>query len=323
MNAKSSFYKDFIRLEGFGDTATYDVKLYAVGRNLKRSTPVILQVKPLPPPIWGVFKSLDIQEDFGGLTLSFENIDSANITINVEALDSIGNWKLADVLYTSQKAGTFSVRGLKPVPQPFRIFVKDRWGNQSEVLATELTPLYEEQIDKGNFRELNMPGDPAWFGSTRVSYLWNNTWSGSGSGSGSWFRTDNGSGIPNHINFDMGVTAKLSRYIFWQRGTVSEHNLLYTAGSPREWEVWGSNNPDPQGSYDGWVKLMDCRIDKPSGLPIGNNAEEDIRVAAAGHEFRFPVDAPPVRYIRIRVNRTFQVTDYFWMSELSFFGQIQ
>src|SRR3546814_11228502 len=104
--------------------------------------------------------------------------------------------------------------------------------------------------------------------------------------------------MPQHFTFDLGVKAKLGRYQLWQRGVVSQKSLLYAGGSPRIWEVWGSNDPDPMGGEGGWVKLLECEMIKPSGRPLGNNTLEDEEVALAGHEFTFPLDAPPVRYLR-------------------------
>ena len=70
-------------------------------------------------------------------------------------------------------------------------------------------------------------------------------------------------------------------------------------------------------------QLQTCEVVKVSGLPIGINSNEDIDRAQAGHEFLIPADAPAVRYIRIKMLQTFGNADYFWMAELTFFGEIQ
>src|SRR5690606_17186947 len=114
---------------------------------------------------------------------------------------------------------------------------------------------------------------------------------------------------------------KLSRIKVYQRGTINELNLLYTAGSPREFEIWGSNNPSADGSYDSWTLLYSDEVKKPSGLPLQNNTAEDIEAAQKGHEFRIPIEAPAVRYFRFRAMSTYGVTNYFWLSEIDFFGQ--
>jgi len=319
---KSSYYNNFLNIEGFGEAKEYEVKLYSVGRNLKRSEPVIIKVNPLDPPVANIFESLTVVEDFGGMSIGFQNNDEAEVSLVVEKKDSIGDWVSVQTFYTKQKEGILTVRGLEAKRQSFRIYLNDRWDNRSELLETELLPLYEEELDKTNFKSYPLVNDPLPFGANRVHFLWNNNLTGSASGSGGWYRTANGTEMPTQIAIDLGVTAKLSRFKFWQRGTISETNLLYTAGTPRLFEIWGSNNPSPDGSYDSWVKLMDVELVKPSGQPIPTNSPLDLEVAAAGHEFTFPLDAPPMRYIRIRVLRTFGVTDYFWMSEVAFFGQL-
>lgn len=318
---KSSYYNNSLNIAGFGDSKEYEVKLYSVGRNLKRSEPVIIKVTPLDPPIWNIYESLEVVEDFGGLSIDFKNQTEADVSVVVERLDSTNNWITAETFYTNLKEGKLAVRGLEAKKQPFRIFVNDRWGNQSEVLNVELIPLYEEELNYANFKEHKMPNDPAPFGANRVHFLWNDNLTGSASGSGGWYRTANGSGVPNQITIDMGVTAKLSRIKLWQRGSISETNLLYSAGSPRDFEIWGSNNPNPDGTYDSWTKMMDCELVKPSGQAPGTNSEADLEAAVNGHEFILPLSAPAVRYIRIRVVKTYGVTNYFWMSEINFYGQ--
>src|SRR5690606_21596082 len=136
-----------------------------------------------------------------------------------------------------------------------------------------------------------------------IASLWSGVLQGNQS-AGAWYRTADGSGIPHHFQFDLGVTTVLDEYRIWQRGTVNENNLLYANGNLRRWEIWGSTDPAEDGSFDGWVKLMDCEIIKPSGAPVGQNMPEDIAAAQAGHQFTLPEDSPYVRYIRINVLET-------------------
>lgn len=317
----SSFYQNTLMIEGFGQAKEYEVSLYSVGRNLKKSEPITIKVNPLEPPVNKIFQSLEILEDFGGMSISFVNETEAEVSIAVDMLNPEGEWNTIETFYTKQQSGTLAVRGLEAVASTFRIYVNDRWGNKSDVLETQLTPIFEQEMDYSKFIAMSLANDPEPFGANRIPFLWNNNLSGTASGSGGWYRTANGTPMPTQITIDMGVTAKLSRFKFWQRGSVAEHNLLYSGGSPKEMEIWGSNAPNPDGTYDSWVKLMDIELVKPSGLPMGNNSPEDIEVAERGHEYTFPIEAPAVKYLRIRVKKTFGVTDYFWMSEMDIFGQ--
>ena len=321
MVATASYFSRELLIEGLADTTEYEVKLYTIGRNLKRSEPVSVKIAPLAPPIWQVFSSLELIEDFGGLSIDFSNIHEDQITLNVFVEDEFGEWEPVDVFYTGRREGRVSVRGLEPNTTKFGIYVKDRWGNQSDMLVAELTPLYEEMLDKSKFQRYDLPTDASQWNQSVISNLWSDDIAGYGAGTTGWFRTTNGSGIPHHFTFDMGTTAKLGRFVAWQRGVISQKSLLYSGGSPRTFEVWGSNSPDPLGSFDGWEKLMDCEIVKPSGRGVGDNTLEDEEIALAGHEFTFPIDIPAVRYIRIRITKTWGGVDYMWLSELTFFGQ--
>src|SRR3546814_7876957 len=88
----------------------------------------------------------------------------------------------------------------------------------------------------------------------------------------------------------------------------------------KRWEIWGSTTPDPEGSYDGWVKLLECEAVKPSGLPVGENSEEDIAHAQEGEYFTFPSDAPQVRYLRIKVLETWAGTAHSFTSQVNLSG---
>ena len=66
---------------------------------------------------------------------------------------------------------------------------------------------------------------------------------------------------------------------------------------------------------------------KPSGLPIGQNSNEDIDVANAGQEYEFPENAPAVRYIAWKAIDCWGAiegqTGFFHLFELSIWGQVQ
>ena len=311
-----TFYDNTLTLDGFGDTLEHEVRLYSVSRGDVKSAPVTVKVKPLTPPVLKAFKSLNMQADFGGVTVNFENKDSGNIVISLLTKDSTGEIITADIFYTSLKSGQFSVRGFEAKKRWFGLCIRDRWDNRSDTLTEELTPLYEEKLDKKKFKTLSLPTDAP--GTLPITNLWDDV-----TAFPQFFRTVTGSGIPHWFSFDLGVTAKLSRYVMIQRGAFDENNLLYSAGDPRHWEVWGSNQPSPDGSWEGWTKLADCESIKPSGSGIGQNTNDDIAKAQAGQEFGFPLDAQPVRYLRIKMLQTWGNSDYMWMSELTFYGQPQ
>lgn len=315
--AKASYYTNSLLLEGFGASGDYEVKLYAVDRGENESQPVTVTVSPLTSPVQLVFESLEMSKDFGGVNVGFKNDADAKIAIIVVTKDSIGDFVVADTYYTKSVEGSFSVRGFPDVEREFGAIVRDRWNNFSDTVYKKVTPLFEEQLDKEKFGIVELPTDqPAAWGRTM-----DRVWDGIVDGNQSIFHTAQGSGIPQWFTFDLGVTAKLSRFTLWQRMNTS---LLYQHGNPREYELWGSTDPNPDGSWDeSWIKLVSCESTKPSGLPSGQYSQEDWDYAARGEEYNFPLDAPPVRYVRFRLLRNWSDTDFVNFSEITFWGEVQ
>jgi len=61
---------------------------------------------------------------------------------------------------------------------------------------------------------------------------------------------------------------------------------------------------------------------KPSGGAIGSNSAEDVAQAASGEEFEFPIEAPPVRYIRFVNLESWSTGKFMHIMEINFWGQI-
>lgn len=322
--AKATVYDNALILDGFGDTSEYTAQVYAVDRGENRSEPVTVTFRPLQPPVRAVKDSLEVKEDFGGIQLNFHNATEANVVIYVLTPDSSGDWTEAEAYYTSRREGSFSVRGYAAEPRKFALFVRDQWNNYSDTLVVEKTPLFEKMLDKSLFREYRLPGDA----SAGWGWVMPRLWDGS-IDEPNGFHTepqdtkDKPSGFPHHYSFDLGVTAKLSRFKFYQRGIISSTSFLYAHGNPRKFEIWGSTNPNPDGSFDGWIKLKDCESIKPSGLSIGQVSNEDRAYAAAGEEYVFALDAPAVRYIRVNVLSNWGGDSYSHIMEMTFWGAEQ
>ena len=184
------------------------------------------------------------------------------------------------------------------------------------VMLTDPVPV---ELDKSQFAEFVLPTDAPLYNASAnpVSNLWDGNMD-------TWYRSANKSGEPHWYSFDLGDTIQLTSYTAWQRGAYkeSEYWLLYDNADPKEWEVWGSTDPAADGSFDGWTLLQTCQSVKPSGLPGGENSEEDMEAARAGEHFEFPAHTPPVRYIRIKVLSTWDPSsaDHSFFGELSFWG---
>jgi len=321
--SKSSYYNNSVDLSGFGEAKEYEVTLYSVGRNLKKSEPLTVKVNPLQATYESIFKSLIVQADFGGLRITTDNGDGSPIVIIVERVNANGEWENVDNIYTQEVSGTYFIRGLDPEPMKFRIYTKDRWNNYSDYFNTDLTPYYEEELDYAKFKHHRLPNDPADFAPNFVYFLWNDNVSSNPSGAGGWYRTANGTGIPNHITIDMGQTAKLSRMKLHQRGYISNTALLYSSGDIKRFELWASNEPATDGSWGSWTRIDEFEITKPSGMPMGTNTSADIQAAIGGREFAMPLDISSYRYVRVKILETWGIVDYFWIGELDFFGMIE
>ncbi len=314
---KASSYIDNLLIEGFADTDTKEVVLRTVSRSEVESEPVTVQVTPLKPPYLEVFETLNLMADFGGVSVSFENPTEADLAIYIIHTGEDGDWILDETSYTKRKGGYFSARGFKPEELKFGTFVKDRWGNYTDTLTRDLTPFFEKQLDNKKFRDGHLPTDvpDAW------GWYLPNIWDGVVTEPG--FHTDlppAGTPWPQYFTIDLGVEAVLSRFKLWQR-LGYPYNYIWNDRNIRKFEIWGSLEPNPNGSFDdSWTFISECEMIKPSGLPMGENSNEDIEVAVNGSEFVMPPGVPLSRYIRIKVTETWTRGENFFMLEVAFWG---
>jgi hypothetical protein len=263
-----------------------------------------------------VYRSLSVRADFGGVLVSFKNKTSAEVAVVALTTDSAGVFDQADAYYTKADSGAYSLRGYKAEKRKFGFFIKDRWGNTSDTLIGEYTPLYEELIDKTKFKEVGLPSDIGYGWGLSMPYLWNGVFSGYDM----WHSADKLDGMPMWFTFDMGTTAQLSRIGLWQRN--QDGAWIYAQNNLREFEVYGSVNPNPNGSWDNsWSLLVHHTVIKPSGLPVGQTNSTDLAAAETGELMNIPLSAPKVRFIRVKILRTWSDGGYAAnIAEMSFWG---
>ena len=314
---KASSYINNLTIEGFADELDYTVNLYSINRSEKGSEPVAVTVRPLSPNFREVFKNIQLVGDWGGATLYFENPNEADLAFNIIYEDSLGFWTMGETFYSKRMTGQFSLRGLPPKETRFGVYIRDRWGNTSDTLVRDLTPRFEKELNKTNFREMFLPGDTRNLTVFLLQYLWHPSL-------GYEFITDNTGQWPPSFTFDTGCPqgALLSRIRLWQRIADDYISVAYNDRTARLFEVWGSMDPNPDGSWDSWTLLLDGEIIKPSGLPIGTNSVEDMEAWRNGHDVDFPLDIPYVRYIRMICKETWgKTTTNFVTSGLTLYGQ--
>ncbi|BDD10530.1 hypothetical protein FUAX_29620 [Fulvitalea axinellae] len=308
---RASYYDNSLVVSGFGDTKDREVELYAVDRSGNVSVVAKTTIAPLTPPVELAFNSLRVVPDFGGVHAFWENESMADLGVTLMELDSLQKWQDVETMYSSQAEADFAVRGYNTDERHFAVIVSDRWGNLSDTLKVKLKPLFEEELDKSKFKKLKLPSDAGDAWGWRMERLWDNN-------KGSGFHTAQGNPRPHWFTFDMGVEAQLSRYKIFQRAG----GYMFDHGNPRVWEVWGATDPDPEGGWDGWTKLVECESIKPSGLPIDQNSDEDRALIKRGEEFIFPIDAPPVRYIRFKIYDSWSGGSFFHAMEVYFWGKV-
>jgi hypothetical protein len=311
--SRTSLYKDTLKIEGFGDTQSREVKVIAVDRSRNESTPVPATVEPLEPPVITIGKTLYMEADFGGINAVWENNNSAEISVVIlQESESLMEYIPVETFYSSRVDGKGSVRGMDTVLYKLGVYVQDRWGNRSEVKYFELTPIFETLFDRLKFRDASLPGDGPHFGSPWVlARLWDGIWNADTGYSSMGGQKE----FPQSITIDMGVLGKISRLRVYQRA-----GMEFGGGNVKRFEVWGCETLDPSGEWDSWTKLMDCVSIKPSGLPLGQLTNEDLDVARNGADYANSPSNPKVRYIRIKVLESWLPGNNFQFAEIQVYG---
>ncbi|WP_114791341.1 DUF5000 domain-containing lipoprotein [Niabella yanshanensis] len=315
--AKASRYYDTIRVEGFGHMLDHSVKLISVGRNEKESDPLEISVRPLTPPVLSVFTTIDLSATFGGVKVAFENPSRENLAIVVMS-DSTGKdtWAPVTTFFTSSPKAAFSARGMASKERRIGIFIRDRWGNRSDTLVKAITPLPETFISKTNFKLVKLPTD-TW--QNTFNYNIEKIWDGVTNNSENVWIVSATYAVPQWFTLDMGLTATFSRMKVYQRRAYP-----YIAPMIKSFEIYGSNNPDPDGGWNNWRLMGSFTSVKPSGLPFGSTTAEDVEYAVVnGEDFDFePVNTFPARYIRFKTLETWAPGGGVQTSEISFWGEV-
>ncbi|MEJ8842886.1 DUF4959 domain-containing protein [Lacibacter sp. H375] len=314
----ASYYNNSLVVEGFADTLEHEVKLYSVSRSEVQSPAVTVKIKPLTAPIWDVFRSLKIEDAFGGYNLTGVNASKANISIIVTKPNVFKEYEIDNnkTVYTNVDSILSKIRGLDTGNYRFGFLVVDRWGNKTDTMYKIVNPIFETQLDPSKFSSLVLPGDaPQVTNGAALQYAWD--------GKLGWPFTSftnqvpGGSG-PHMITFNTGALAKLSR--IWIR-PFPEGTRFYYLTTMKRFEIYGSDNPNLNGALDNsWKLLGSYTVKKPSGLPYGTDDANDQTTAAAGFSWEIDLSAPKVKYIRIRCLENFAGGTAQSINELKVYG---
>ena len=313
---KSSLYKNYLIVDGFDKVGTYDVVLYAVAKGEVYSEPTPITIDALTPPFLMARNSLELLETFGGVNVTCENEIAANLSLTLLEKDSTNSWTEKYTHYFNSKNVDFSVRGYSTETRDFAVCIKDRWGNISDTLVKSCTPIYEELLDKKTWRKYQLPGDHTDAHPGYQQWKFENMWDGKLTGN-DMYHTGNSIEWPTFFTIDLGSKKKFSRFKLWQR----QDNTAYSGNNVRLFEVYGSNTPNNDGSWESWERLDLFEVIKPSGAPVGTNTAEDMAVHKAGIDFDIAPKTPPYRYLRFKILETWGRVNSLVIAELSFWGR--
>lgn len=321
---KSSYYSDTVIVNGFAKEQEYEVELHTVSRANVKSDPVYVKVNPKTPVYKVVSPTLQLVPDFGGINVKAKNTLKKEVGIIFLAFNSqTQQMEVVDQFFTKAENIDYSIRGYASTAKNFEVYVTDQWGNLSDTLRANLTPLYEELVDKSKFSVYNLSSD------TPIGYNWQlpNLWNSNLEGDG--WHTLEGNPRPYVATFGIGKTYKLSRFVMWERtGTFT-----YGHGNPKEFSIWGSNVSQPrdqvlpilapEGTVLGdWVNLGNYNFpNPPSGNPASAYTPGDEAFVKAGVSFNVPFNAPDVKFIRLAVGSTWSGGATAHVMEMSFYGR--
>ena len=318
---RSSIYNNYVIIEGLADVVPCDFTLYLVDHSENKSEPLKGSFTPLEPPFRSVFKTITLEPDFGGVVIRWQNESSALIGAFLYAMNDDGEWEEYDLVYSSTKEEVRSIRGYSTDERKFGVSLIDQFGNTSDTLVVSAIPLYENLLDKTKFKDGHLAGDNYTSHNSRPI---NNIWDGDIQVI--WHTVPTaGFTPPQTFTIDLGVQAKLSRMMLWNRQdgfTFNQHNLRY-------FEVWGTKELSHgindnywlgESWKDEWIFLGDFEQIKPSGLPLGQTNADDDAATRAGSEFIFESGAGEVRYIRFVVKETWARTAAIHIAEVSIYG---
>lgn len=319
MEVKSSFYKNSIEVEGFSFAGPREIKLVTVSRNEIESEPLTITVNPLDSPIFDIFKSLTVGPDFGGLFVAAENPKRTDIAILLLEKDDNGDWEAnGNSIYTSTNDIFRTVRGLDTLNYEFAFTIRDRFLNTTDTLFQTIKPIFETEIPRTQYAGYPLPGDAPTndfgFGLDR---LFDNNFK-------SWPRiyiTDASAPAPHSFTIDVGQELKISRVRIWDYPQQTGNGFFYYwQFNMRKFEIWGSNNPNPDGSWDSWDLLGNYEVIKPSGLPLTQQNAEDLEFAQDGFNWPIPITSPKYRYLRINNLENFAGSGRLAIAEMRVYG---
>lgn len=329
VETRCSRYSDSLVLVGYADTQEHKVEVRSFNVNEQYSEPATATFTPLTPAI--LKSHVRLKETFGGLRVYLGgNEDREDLALvllidddvtDIDKPDSERHWKDLDALFTNMDTTVLARRGVEAKTALFGCYIRDRWGNRSETTVAELTPMFEQKLDRTKFSDAKMDGDNCLDDATG-KYPFSGLWDGTGDSKVNCFwASKSDSPMPQWRTIDLGVTAKISRI-----GKYARINyIIWTGAHPRIFRFYGalerpletaSNKPTTVDQMEdfGWIYLGEYEQGKPSGYApdgsVGTRTTEDNDYFNTGTEWEMDVDKypdanNPIRYLRLVIMANF------------------
>ncbi|MBO9619866.1 MAG: DUF4959 domain-containing protein [Niabella sp.] len=353
---KSSVYNNSLTIEGFDTIGTVAAKIYKVNKAGQRSVGTDVTFTPLQSLVSIAQNSLKFQPGFGGVVASWSNPKSTQLGVRFMYVDSTNKLTTNQMYFTAVPQELHAFRGFAPNPTKFAVSFEDKWGNSSDTVYYSTTPFFETLVPKpyGDYRA-NIPYDNTSTlpGGFSFSKLWDGIANVAGSGGNGFLTNPGNPGLS--VTIDLKQVVKLSRIIIWGYHI----NSPYGQANFTQFELWGTNKIDPalfankpywldsmsvvtgalspapaninpttvlpavtfknDWQYMGWFNIT--RYDKM--VPVDQQAI--LNLSQNGMEYTMPIDAKPVRYLRLFVravgdNFPPPANNYFSGGEISVYG---
>jgi len=349
---KSSVHKNMLTIEGFNTLDKVPFRLYMVNKQEQRSAPLELEFKPLESLISIAKNSLNMVPGFGGIVADWSNPKQTEFGVRLMVKDDKNGLVTQEMYFSSSEKDRRAFRGFNPKEATFAIAFEDKWGNISDTTVLKTTPFFETVVPKpyADFRA-SIPYDNTTTLSGRtITTLWDNIVNTASHG---WL-TQSGGGSGISMTIDLKQVVKLSRIVIHGYHL----NSVYGQANITQFEAWGSKTMDfakladrPYWLDEYAVRNKNIRdldgINETTQLPartfkddwqylgwhaiprydrmVPPDPQGALNLAANGTEYEIPLNAGPVRYIRIFVREIAgamppPVNNYWSMGEITVYG---
>ena len=345
---KSSVHKNEMTIEGFGNTDLVKAKLYKVNRLEQRSKPLEVEFVPLDPLVDVASRSLKIVPGFGGIVASWKNIATTEFGVRLMTLNKDNVLETNSMYFSSIPEEKRSFRGFEPKEQTFAIAFEDKWGNSSDTTWLKTSPFFETMVPKpyADFRASIPYDNLSTLSGRNINVLWDNIVNTASHG---WLTQPGNSGLS--MTIDLKKVVKLSRIVIHGYHV----NSVYGQANVTQFEAYGVKKMDfdKLGDRPYWLDETSVRNDAIVGvsnttvLPnttfkneweylgwhaiprydktVPPDPAAQAALAIDGTEYEMPLDAGPVRYVRIFVREVTgtmppPANNYWSMGEITFYG---